>query len=456
MKKILALLFVIVLVVALGVGCKTTATEETTAAAETKAAETKAAETGEPITINFMTVGDPYVGAIKVLLPEFEKKYGIKVNVESIPFLNLHEKAVLELSSKSGSYDLISMDIPWTGEFCEAGYALELTDLYNRDKAEINSEDFLQGAWKGLALWDGKVMAMPLAPYYMYLHYRTDKFQEKGLNPPETADDFVNAIIKLCDKENNFYGLAAGLKVGANIVGEWSAYYNGFGGKTFVDAPNDYSCDINGEIGIFTTDLFKSILDYMPPGILQMENVDRWNSFMHGNAGMVPVFNANSPMFETAEDSKVVGKVGYTHLPIKDENSKASLPFGGFSIIINESSKNVEASWTFIKWLTSPEIDQQWIQVPGTPGVPNRMSTLSDPENLKKYPYFKVVLDAEKGGYADGVNYRSRIPEWVQMEDIIGTALSLAISGEKDTKEALDDAAEKVDALLKDKGYPIK
>ena len=31
---------------------------------------------------------------------------------------------------------------------------------------------------------------------------------------------------------------------------------------------------------------------------------------MHGNAGMTAVFNANSPQFETAEDTTVAGKVG--------------------------------------------------------------------------------------------------------------------------------------------------
>jgi multiple sugar transport system substrate-binding protein len=462
MKKLAVLLVVVAFIVTQMVGCGqggSTAGGTGTGGQEQqsagKDASTPSNAGGQPVTLNFMTVGDPYVGAIKILLPEFESKYNIKVNIDSIPYLNLHEKAVMELAGKSGSYDLISMDAPWAGEFFTAGYAMELTDLVNRDKAEIQPDDFLPGAWKGLALWDDKIMALPLAPYYMYLHYRTDKFQEKGLNPPQTYDEFVDVIQKLYDEKNSFYGLSVAMKRGASIVDDWCAYYNGFGGKTFVDVPNNYRTDINGDIGIMTTNLFKTSLKYSPPGVLQFENIDRWNSFMHGNSGMVAVFNANSPMFETAEDTKVAGKVGYAALPKKSADAKPSLPFGGFSIIINAASKNADASWQFMKWLSSPEIDKKWVQIPGTPGVPLRMSTLSDPELLQKYPYFGIILDAEKNGYADGVNYRARIPEWVQMQDIMGLELNLAVSGEKDVKKALDDAAGKINELLKEKGYPV-
>ena len=65
----------------------------------------------EQKTITFLTVGDPYVGAIKELLPEFEAKYNIHVVVDSVPFLDLHAKALLELAGDTGSYDLISVDM---------------------------------------------------------------------------------------------------------------------------------------------------------------------------------------------------------------------------------------------------------------------------------------------------------------------------------------------------------
>ena len=289
----------------------------------------------------------------------------------------------------------------------------------------------------------------------MYMHYRTDKFEELGLSVPATKGEFVEAVKAMYDPSSNFYGLTVALKRGASVVHDWAAYYNGFGGKIFKDIPNDYSAAINGEIGYETTKMFADLLAYLPSGVLQYENADRWNAFMHGMAGMVAVFNANSPQFETAEDSLVAGNVGYFAMPRLSEEDEESLPFGGFSIGINKDSRHIEDTWTFMKWLTSAETDKKWVQVPGEPGVPTRLSTVQDPELVEKYPYFEIIYNAEVQGLADGVNYRSRLPEWTQIEEVLGLQLNQAISGEKDIQQALDEAAAEINAIMKEAGYPV-
>lgn len=450
MKKLLSALLATAMLTISLFGCGQNDTPSGSSGSDPASGET------ETKTIKFLTVGDPYVGAIKTLLPEFEEKYNIEVVVDSVPYLDMHGKAILELTSDTGAYDLISVDSPWIGEFTVGGHLLDLTDLVERDAEELQVDDFLPGAWEGLAVYDDQIIGLPLAPYYMYLHYRTDLFEENNLEVPETKDEFVSAIETLYDPDNNQYGLAVALKRGASIVHDWCAYFNAFGGKMFNDMPNDYSTGINSDIGIQTTQMFKDLLPYLPDGVLQYENADRWNAFMHGSAAMTAVFNANSPQFETAEDTLVAGKVGYAPLPKLNEEGENSLPFGGFSISINKDSKNVEEAWTFMKWLTSPETDKKWVDIPATPGVPTRLSTVTDPELVEKYPYFQIIYDAEINGQADGVNYRSRLPEWTKIEEILGLELNLAVSGEKDVEAALNDAAEEINQLMKDSGYPVK
>ena len=409
----------------------------------------------EQRTIRFLTVGDPYVGAITTLLPEFEAQTGIKVVVDSVPYLDLHAKALLELMGGTGSYDMISVDICWIGEFAESGKLLDLSELIERDADEVDVKNFLPGAWEGLAMWNDKVIGLPLAPYYMYMHNRTDVFEKLNLSQPVTKDEFVETVKAMYDPANNFYGLSIALKRGASVVHDWCAYYNGFGGNIFKDIPNDYSADVNSAIAVETTEMFRDLVPYLPSGVMQYENADRWNAFMHGMAGMVAVFNANSPQFDTAEDTLVAGKVDYFAMPKLTEDSKESMPFGGFTISINKDSRNVEDAWTFMKWLSSPETDKKWVQVPGTPGVPVRLSTVADEELVAKYPYVKLIYDAEMQGVADGVNYRSRLPEWAQIEEILGLELNLAISGEKEVQAALDSAASQINDLMKANGYPV-
>ncbi len=455
MKKKFTIILICLLLVSFMLGC---AQENTQPADSTPVASNDAEDSTsqEPVEIKFLTVGDPYVGAIKTLLPEFEEKYNIKVVIDSVPYLDLHGKAILELAGDTGSYDLISVDIPWTGEFVEGGHLYDLTELVERDKEELQIDDFLPGAWEGLATWEDRIIALPLAPYYMYMHYRTDVFEQESLQAPQTKEEFENAISTLYSPDDNFYGLSIALKRGPSIVHDWCAYFNGFGGKMFVDMPNNYASGVNSDIAIETTQMLKDMIEYLPDGVLQYENADRWNSFMHGNSAMTAVFNANSPMFETAEDTQVAGNVGYAHLPKLDANSDPSLPFAGFSIAINKDSKNVEASWTFMKWLTSSEVDKKWVEVPGTPGVPLRISTVTDAALVEKYPYFELIYEAESQGLADGVDYRSRLPEWTKIEEILGLSLNEAVSGEKPVEQALNEAAEQINELMAENGYPVQ
>ena len=102
--------------------------------------------------VRFLTVGDPYVGAIASLLPEFEAETGIKVIIDSIPYLDSHAKILLELTNGTGSYDCVSVDICWIGEFAQSGGLLDLTELVERDAEELDVENFLPGAWEALAV----------------------------------------------------------------------------------------------------------------------------------------------------------------------------------------------------------------------------------------------------------------------------------------------------------------
>ena len=412
----------------------------------------------EQTTVTFMTVGDPYVGAIQYLLSEFHDEHpNINVVLSQVPFLNLREMAILEFVGGSGSYDIISVDMPWIGEFVEGGHLLDLTDLVERDRDVLRPDEFLPGAWEGIAMYEGRVWTLPIAPYYMYLHYRTDVFEANNLSVPVTLDEFVDAIVTLYDPDMPLYGLSVAMRRGPSIVHDWMAYFNGFGGTTFVDHENNFRTAIDSEIGYITTRLFRDVIPYSPAGVLQYENIDRWNDFMHGNSAMVTVFNANSPMFETAEDSQVAGLVGYAHLPRLNANDPPSMPFAGFGMGINAdiSEEQVEAAWTFMLWMTSEEIDRRWVQVPGTPGVPLRTATVRDPELVAQFPYFQLIAEAEEAGTADGVNFRSRLPEWPMIEEILGLELNLAVSGEKEIQQALDDAAEQINELMRSRGYPV-
>ena len=85
--------------------------------------------------------------------------------------------------------------------------------------------------------------------------------------------------------------------------------------------------------------------------------------------------------YENPEMSKVVGKVDITNAPVS-EGMEPKYGFGGWGIGINAASdpKKQEAAWEFIKWLTSAEIQKEWVLHRWCSHSP---STLEDPEVVK-------------------------------------------------------------------------
>ena len=93
----------------------------TAAPAHAEWAIDKAAAPFKGTQLNVIFLDRPGYRAIIKLLPEFEKKTGIKVNYEIVPYENTREKQVLNFNSK-GDLTMALVDLVWIGEFAENGW----------------------------------------------------------------------------------------------------------------------------------------------------------------------------------------------------------------------------------------------------------------------------------------------------------------------------------------------
>ena len=66
-----------------------------------------------------------------------------------------------------------------------------------------------------------------------------------------------------------------------------------------------------------------------------------------------------------------------------------------------------------------------------------RISETHDADLLAKYPFLPVLDQTFVNGDGD---YRPRIPQYPQIQDILGTAVNAVLVGEVEPKKALDDA----------------
>ncbi len=135
---------------------------------------------------------------LRANLPEFEKKTGIKVVLDTAPFADLYKKQLLALST-GGRYDVVFLDEPWVPPLSEF-----LTPLDERTRT-LDMQDFIPTTVAAGA-FQGKQYALPVDPNVQVLVYRKDLFDQKGLKPPTTWDELIADAKTLQDPPKQLYG----------------------------------------------------------------------------------------------------------------------------------------------------------------------------------------------------------------------------------------------------------
>jgi multiple sugar transport system substrate-binding protein len=64
--------------------------------------------------------------ALKTAAQEWGKQTGTKIEVVELPYNNLFEKLLMDLTSRTGSYDVVMMDDPWFPKMVEGGNLAQL------------------------------------------------------------------------------------------------------------------------------------------------------------------------------------------------------------------------------------------------------------------------------------------------------------------------------------------
>lgn len=383
---------------------------------------------------------DQYITAFRALLPKFEEETGIKITMDELGYVDLYQKLTADFVGNTANYDLMTVDIVWSGEYAANGYTLPLNDFMERDKAELQMDDIMPVAWT-LGEWEGKQWAYPLAGYANVLNYRKDVLAEAGIEPPKTQEELLAAAEKLTQTDKEFYGVALLGAKGPAVAQDYMVWVQQFGGS-ILDA--DGNPKINTPEHVKVLEHFGALFKYAPPGSTDYWWDQRETAFRTGNVAMMEGWSIARAGYENSEISSIVGKVDITLAPV-GEGIEPKYGFGGWGIGINADStpQEQEAAWEFIKWLSSPEIQKEWIR---NDGAPIRRSTLEDAELNKEYPWFPILLESFEKGDGD---YRPRIPQYSIIQDALGTAVNGYLVGEMSAQEALDQAQAQIEANMK-------
>jgi len=402
---------------------------------------TQAAKT----TVTMAAVSWPTFSELKTRIPEFEKRTGIKVEIEEMPYHEFYEKMMVGLTAKTGMYDLVTYCTDWAPGLQQGNFLYQL-DRFLQDpdlsQPDFDMKDFIKSSIEGFTS-NGKTYGFPFESGVFVNYYRTDLFEEKGLDVPQTWDEYVAVAKKLTldtdgDGKIDIYGAALPGKRTSQAAIEFVSLLWSFGGEI---TDEDWNPTFNGPEGVkalqYEVDLIYKH-KVTPKGVLEYSYDTEGTFFLEGKLAMATSWTYLPTLARDPEKSKVVGKwwcaprpgVGWT---------------GSWAWGIPEDSKHKEAAFRLAQHLTNKEAIRQL----GMAGVSTtRASTMKDPRILEEHPVFEPFLAAlEKARTAPPTPY------FEEMFDILALAVSSALVGEKNPQEALNDAAMEMREMFKKTGY---
>jgi multiple sugar transport system substrate-binding protein len=409
------------------------------AATDTAAPAVTPTEPTEPkpasITIN-VQAGAPEVAVYKPLAQAWSDKTGIKIEWVEVTQDVEHDKLVTELSSKSGTYDVIGTDQPWIAEFAAAGY-LEPLDNYisAADKADFYP------AYLQLESYNGHLYGIPHYMFAPIMYYRPDLLQKYGiriptLDEPMTQDEFLSACQKIRTGEGgDVYGTIVEAKRHTVPVTHFAEYIFREGGVILDDQNNPH---VNEPAAVAALQLETDLVNKYkcaPAGALGFDNVDNHTLFLNGKLGMAINWPYAFSLINDPANSKVIGNFDTT---VAWKGVKSTTIVGGWGLAIPADSKNKAWAWNFVQYMTSTDMLYQLRK--GSFGPPSRKSEMAKlMADTSITPLMRNAMATMSKAVENGT-LLPQIPQWNQVADRLNIALQEAVGLQKSPQQAMDDA----------------
>ena len=198
-------------------------------------------------------------------------------------------------------------------------------------------------------------------------------------------------------------------------------------------------------------DYMHRLLDISPPGILEHDWNRSLNCFLDGHASMIYVWSMRAARFENDIRSAVKRRVEYLAEPAGPGGRSIS-PLGGFLLAIpaNLSEERAMDAFEAISWMVSPGAMKAHARN-GFPVAP-RFSVSGDPEVAGSSPIVQFVDRLARRDQLQAWQ-RPPVPEYTQIESILGEEVHDALAGIKSDTQALLAAQQRIDTLMRAAGY---
>jgi len=398
---------------------------------------------GEPLPeILMWAKTGPEADALKNAAVVYTRETGNPVKVLVLGRAGFRQKYNTALTAGSKDVDGILDIARVVPSLAAAGFLAPLDD-YIAKSADYNLDDIPASVQTEMK-YDGKWYMAPTDMSQETLVYRTDLIP----TPPATWDEMMVVAKKFTKSINpdspTQYGYAyAGMP--GNLVGTFLGIQHAYGGN-IVDKNMCVTVDKPEFVTPFTMLMnMKNVDKVTPPDLSAWDYAELLTALQEGQVASAAFFTAGMPILTNCESSPNVCKnIGYAPQPAGPMGTFTRInPLG---IMVNASSPRLDATWTFLNWLTGPDGGLIYTQFGGTSP---RGSVLSNPEIIAQRPWIPALQEAGKNGVGN-----LRVKDSAQINDAFNKWSDQALAGTISPEEAMKKAAEELRTLLNEANNP--
>lgn len=394
---------------------------------------------------------------IKAAIPLFEKEYpNIKVNLEVVSYAEKEAKYATEIQAGAGP-DLIHLAGYSIRNFVESGYLYDITPFVKKEPSGFLDQWYPHLV--DLLKYQDKQYGLPSDYMSMILAYDKKLYKEAGLDPnkpPKTWDEFLDYSKKLTrDRKGSGKIDTWGFGTVGAVDPGWELRFSPVllsHGAAYLTADNKCSALNTPEakeafkfwIGLVT------VAKVVPPGVTSQGAGAVRTQFANELIAMKLGSGWTAPIIPTInKEFNIQENLGAAAMPVKAGKSVAQPTTAWYSAwMITKNTKNPEAAWTLLKWLTSKESDQRWFD--GARVLSARRDVSGDPaKGIQPYQAivddkFAQVIQAE----LKHAQINPQLKEWPQIADTVNKEVQNAFTGSKSSDAALKDAYDQINKIL--------
>ncbi|MGD7023638.1 extracellular solute-binding protein [Rossellomorea vietnamensis] len=361
----------------------------------------------------------------KEVIPLFEEEFpDIDVKPVRQPHNEQLMSALISRASVNRTPDIIRMDITWLPKFADLKLLYPVSEFEDFDEVK---ERFYRPPLESNRYGED-YYGLPLNTNTKAAIFNKDTVEDLGLDQlPHTMDELLDVV-----EENQ-------LTIGINDVSPWNSlpYFYGLGGKLLSPQYTQAAGYLDSKESIAAVERLVQLYENgnFPAEILK-GYPQTWEKIRTGGYFMID----EGPWFYSVHsllDIEVL-KRQTVSAPFPSNEVYTSV-LGGENAVITKGSQHREASWTFIKWLTT-ETPQKLLL---TAGVLPTNTEVEMSSIVEQYPYYESYIES-----IDKTFLRPPVPQWNEINSIYTEYFRLMFSGELSAEEGLKKAAEEIDELL--------